>query len=1408
MRKQKKATEQQHPFMKMADMKDMKKFMDKYPTDEHFFADYPQARYGYMMKADDGLKAPGIAPNVFPAGPYSTPADRPIDSASGASQLNLPGDPNNPRWQSVQSKLDVEENVRGLNEAGQMPQQGGYQAAQGPAFEGQMSEEEQQQPQDKKGKGKRKYKVSTGDKSWSPFAKDNAWNTGSGVKTTDLISGAVSVAAGALPYQPARQNIEPLQMGVTTGGYGYGSHAAFEDGGMMAGGGKLSAKKARTILHDGTVHGKPITEKQRKYFGAVASGYADDGAPMITQVTPSPYTHFMPMTRQNRQIPETPNYYSAADGISMQPNMQIPGVGGFQTQPVSPQEREQWNQYQAALSRVPGQGVINWGSNQDIQKQVAKQTGFDYNRAAAIQADMMQRSKTMPGSVTGITGTDPWGGKPGWVGSREKQKGYSQYEYTHLDPKGNVISHMAPTTEPMSKEQMSTWIGAPTQRSTALPVASTEPIGMGFGSTAASSTAPLAKGFPTMEEAKARSKAKPQKENWYAGANKPTGDIRGNEMRNGGEIAGMYHPGDDDQRMVYPYPTKIGGHYHPYDHTYMAMGGMVPIGEQGLQVEGNQFRYLSPQTVELVGPKHSQGGIDISYNGTKVEAEGGETFHVDDNGMSSGNNMAASGTSINAGIVGGNLYVPGTNTKFKDAFKDVAKVEKKSAKLQDKASYFLNEYSQVDNGPKNKFSAPAFNFGKVMADAHEQKKAEAQEVKDYLTETQNKMLELGAMIHPEDGAKKVSQMFKGKAKWGMKMGKGNTTMAKDGISIDINKIIQDSAQKYNIPLAVARKLVMQESGGNTSAVSDKGAIGHMQMMPETAKKYGVSKEQLSSNEPKDIKAVTDAGMHYLSDMAKMYNNDMTLALAAYNGGPAAVNYVKDNLDKDVITGEDLVNFYKKMRETNPTKDPHAWQNETLNYVSSIYPEGVKGTAAAPDIQGYNPPEYDTSTAVSPGSPTPTTGTPANPYERNLLDKILNNQATVAEIREYNNKYGRQADEQNAIDYEGEGMGIKNYDPNKAYAQEFDEDGTMRFVEDTAGYEEPTGVVPGQPLGPKMLPAEPGQLPSPQLRTDIPTLPDMKTSKQLNKDEAIAKKKGKGLRNKFRVTDYLGQLKTMFDKAEPVQSMQVKPFMETPYNVSFQNEKNAIQSAFAPALKTAKTPAQQAAISAQMAEQLANVDAKEFQFNQQNRGQIEARNLGEMRGVRDTNLRLGMDAMEKTQRAKAITEADKLAAAQSISTGEAARRAKNLELGMYEQYGGYQYDPKTQKYIRLAPPSTLEEPVAYIQDPSKKEKVVETEDQDKQGRPKKKKQTTTTDTEQYYGGQIAYFGMDMPAAIPRRYFGGGAMGGGHAGGGHGGHGAGGHHGGMRYMGDMMASRYQPGDDSYYTKKKKKKHHRKS
>jgi hypothetical protein len=304
--------------------------------------------------------------------------------------------------------------------------------------------------------------------------------------------------------------------------------------------------------------------------------------------------------------------------------------------------------------------------------------------------------------------------------------------------------------------------------------------------------------------------------------------------------------------------------------------------------------------------------------------------------------------------------------------------------------------------------------------------------------------------------------------------------------------------------------------------------------------------------------------------------------------------------------------------------------------------------------------------------------------------------------------------------------------------------------------------------------------------------------ETNKNKAKDKKKMQGLRNKFRVTDYIPEIVAGFERADPYQSMQLQPYLEPEYNVSFQNEKNAIQSAFAPALKSARTPAQQAAIAAQMAEQLANVDAKELQFNQQNMGGIRGRNLQEMRGVRDTNLKLAMDAHEKTLGAKEAARSIRQAAAKSLSTKEQARRAKNLELAMYEDYTGWQKDPDG-KWHFMGPKGELSATTVSLMDPSKKETKTSTKETDpKTGKTKSKEQVKEED---YYGGKLAYFGIDMPAGIPRMYFGGGAVGGAPGGGM-----SMGMQGAMQSLPGQqgsMASRYSPGGDSSYYQKKKKK-----
>jgi hypothetical protein len=177
----------------------------------------------------------------------------------------------------------------------------------------------------------------------------------------------------------------------------------------------------------------------------------------------------------------------------------------------------------------------------------------------------------------------------------------------------------------------------------------------------------------------------------------------------------------------------------------------------------------------------------------------------------------------------------------------------------------------------------------------------------------------------------------------------------------------------------------------------------------------------------------------------------------------------------------------------------------------------------------------------------------------------------------------------------------------------------------------------------------------------------------------------GLRNKFHIGDYLGEIMAGFDKPEPVQSMQVNPILEPEYNLSLQQKKNSIISAYKPALQGAvNSTGQQAAIAGQMAEQLGAVDSEELGLNQQNQGAIRARNLQELHSTRDTNTQLAMQQLNQQAQAKSVTEQNRFNAAQSISHKEAQRRAENNKLGMYEQATGWSWDPNSHQYQMLHP----------------------------------------------------------------------------------------------------------------------------
>jgi soluble lytic murein transglycosylase-like protein len=96
-------------------------------------------------------------------------------------------------------------------------------------------------------------------------------------------------------------------------------------------------------------------------------------------------------------------------------------------------------------------------------------------------------------------------------------------------------------------------------------------------------------------------------------------------------------------------------------------------------------------------------------------------------------------------------------------------------------------------------------------------------------------------------------------------------------------LAQSAAQKYSLPAEFVTGVMKAESGLNPAALSPKGAIGLMQLMPETARDLGADPTKPAEN--------ADAGARYLRDLLARYENDpnqVVLALAAYNAGPAAV----------------------------------------------------------------------------------------------------------------------------------------------------------------------------------------------------------------------------------------------------------------------------------------------------------------------------------------------------------------------------------------------------------------------------------------------------------------------------------------------------------------------------------------
>lgn len=110
-----------------------------------------------------------------------------------------------------------------------------------------------------------------------------------------------------------------------------------------------------------------------------------------------------------------------------------------------------------------------------------------------------------------------------------------------------------------------------------------------------------------------------------------------------------------------------------------------------------------------------------------------------------------------------------------------------------------------------------------------------------------------------------------------------TSIATPRLSKDIDGLVRQTSRRYGVDYRLVHAVIHAESRGNPKAVSPKGAIGLMQVMPATGQRYGVT----SAASLRDPAVNIDVGVRYLRDLSDMFGR-RDLVVAAYNAGEGRV----------------------------------------------------------------------------------------------------------------------------------------------------------------------------------------------------------------------------------------------------------------------------------------------------------------------------------------------------------------------------------------------------------------------------------------------------------------------------------------------------------------------------------------
>lgn len=132
----------------------------------------------------------------------------------------------------------------------------------------------------------------------------------------------------------------------------------------------------------------------------------------------------------------------------------------------------------------------------------------------------------------------------------------------------------------------------------------------------------------------------------------------------------------------------------------------------------------------------------------------------------------------------------------------------------------------------------------------------------------------------------------------------------------LDRLVNESAERHKVDAGLVRAVIQAESGWNSQAISRKGAVGLMQLIPETGHKYG-------ARNLFDPAQNIEAGTAYLKTLLDRYDNDLERTLAAYNAGENAVDKFGG-----VPAYAETQNYVRKVSdryfESNSSSNPTHW----------------------------------------------------------------------------------------------------------------------------------------------------------------------------------------------------------------------------------------------------------------------------------------------------------------------------------------------------------------------------------------------------------------------------------------------------------------------------------------------------